>query len=164
MKRIALIVSILVFGLFACKNGKREIQVLLTDAPGDYEEVNIEIREVKVNFNKDADGWLALNPAPGIYDLLEFQNGVTTPIANGTVPDGTVKELRLVLGPDNTVKVDGVYYPLVLSSQGESGLKIKVDTKLEKDLNTITIDFDAAQSVVKEQNGVYRLHPVIILK
>lgn len=162
--RTIIITACIMLSLIACKNGKRELQVLLTDAPAEYEEVNIEIVDVKVNYNKDTASWVSLSTNAGIYNLLDFQDSITTPIANGTVPEGTVKELRLILGSNNTVKVNQQTYPLTLTSQGQSGLKIKLNKKLEKDLNVITIDFDAAQSVVKEQNGEYKLHPVIMLK
>jgi hypothetical protein len=164
MKRLAFFAAVAAFSLFSCKSGKRELQILLTDAPGDFEEVNIDLKDVRVNFHNDTAGWVSLSTNVGIYNLLDFQNGVTTPIANGNVPDGTVKELRLILGKDNSVKVDGNVYPLQLSSHEQNGLKIKINKKLEKDLNSVTIDFEAAQSVVKESNGKYKLHPVIKIK
>jgi hypothetical protein len=40
---------------------------------------------------------------------------------------------------------------------------VKVSKKLEKTLSTLTIDFDAAESV-KESNGTYKLQPVLKLK
>ena len=43
-----------------------------------------------------------------------------------------------------------------------SGLKIKIDKRLEETLNSFELDFDAASSI-KEENGNYRLDPVIRL-
>jgi hypothetical protein len=139
--------------LTACNKENGNLEVKMTDASGPYDKVNIDIQGISVKFDKDTSSWVTLNANKGIYDLLQFQNGVTT----------TVKEVRFILGSNNTVVVSGVSYPLSLSSQDESGLKVKVSKKLEKTLSTLTIDFDAAESV-KESNGTYKLQPVLKLK
>jgi hypothetical protein len=61
------------------------------------------------------------------------------------------------------VGVDGQVYPLETPSAESSGLKVKIDKELNETLNTFTLDFDAALSV-KEENGNYKLMPVIKLK
>ncbi len=149
----------------ACNRDNASMEVRMTDAAGEYDKVNIDIQGISVKFEKDTAKWVELTANKGVYDLLMFQNGITTVVATGnSLPKTTVKEIRFVLGTNNSVVVQGVSYPLVLSSQDESGLKIKISKKLEKNLNTVTIDFDAAQSIVKENNGIYRLKPVLKLK
>jgi hypothetical protein len=149
----------------ACKkdSGNSTLQVKLTDAPGDWQEVNIDLKEVKVNFNDDSTGWVSLQTKDTIYNLLGLQNGLDTLIAQATVPSKTVKEIRLVLGSHNTIKVDDQIYPLTIPSGSESGLKIKVNKKLNATLETIILDFDAGASVTQEQDG-YKLRPVIMVK
>jgi hypothetical protein len=150
--------------LTACNKENGNLEVKMTDASGPYDMVNIDIQGISVKFDKDTSKWVELTANKGIYDLLQFQNGVTTTIATSDkLPTNTVKEVRFVLGTNNTVVVSGISYPLTLSSQDESGLKVKVSKKLEKRLNTLTIDFDAAESV-KESNGTYKLQPVLKLK
>lgn len=157
------IVSSVMF--IACKkdSSTSTLQVKLTDAPGDWQEVNIDLKEVKVNFNDDSTGWVSLQTKDTIYNLLGLQNGLDTLIAQATVPTKTVKEIRLVLGSNNTIKVNDQIYPLTIPSGSESGLKIKVNKKLNATLETVVLDFDAGASVIQEQDG-YKLRPVIMVK
>ena len=146
----------------SCKkenNGLSNLQVRLTDAPAAYDQVNVDIREVRVNFRDDSTGWVSLNTNAKIYNLLALQNGVDTLLATGTVSTGIVKEIRLLLGNDNSVVVNGTSFPLTIPSGGESGLKIKVNKKLNATLETLIVDFDAALSI-KVENGGYKLRPV----
>jgi hypothetical protein len=174
MKKNLLILSVLLLSASAAfvscskdENGVISVVNLrLTDAPAAYEEVNVDIREVKVKFTDDSTdlGWVPLVTHPGVYNLLALQNGVDTLLATGAFPTQVVKEIRFILGPNNTIKDAGVVYPLIIPSGSESGLKIKVNKKLSLTLETIIIDFDAALSVKKEGNGDYKLRPVLKMK
>ena len=146
--------------------GSSTLHVRLTDAPTAYQEVNVDIREVKVKFSDDTtnSGWVILTTYPGIYNLLALQNGVDTLLATGVFPTQTVKEIRFILGPNNTIKDAGVVYPLTVPSGSESGLKLKINKSLNATLETLIIDFDAALSVVKEGTGDYKLRPVLRVK
>jgi len=146
-------------------NQAATLRVKMTDAPASYDEVNIDLKEVRVHFRDSADsaGWVSLPTNAGIYDLLGLQNGVDTLIAQGSVPMGTVKEIRFVLGDSNSIVVNGQPHPLTIPSGSSSGLKIKVGKKIATNLDSLLIDFDAALSV-KEQNGNYKLMPVLKLK
>jgi hypothetical protein len=152
---------------FACKKENSSqtstLKVRMTDAPAAWDEVNVDLQQVRVNFRDDSSGWVNLQTNAGVYNLLNLQNGVDTLIAQGSVQTGMVKEIRLVLGSNNTIKVNGVTFPLTIPSGSESGLKIKVNKNLTSSLDSLLIDFDAALSI-KEQNGSYKLMPVIKLK
>ena len=153
--------------VFACtkenSSDKTTLKVHMTDAPAAWDEVNVDLREVRVNYADDSSGWVSLSTNAGIYNLLDFQNGVDTVIAQGSVPTGVVKEIRLVLGPDNTIVVNGEEHPLTIPSGSSSGLKIKINKRISGDLDSLLVDFDAALSV-KEEEGGYKLRPVIKLK
>jgi len=177
MKKNVLILAAVLFSgsiaFYSCsKNsddtgGTSTVHVRLTDAPTVYEEVNVDIREVKIKFSDDSSntsGWVTLNTFPGIYRLLDLQNGVDTLLATGAFPFQTIKEIRFVLGPNNTIKDAGVVYPLTVPSGSESGLKLKISKDLNETLETIIIDFDAALSVTKEGTGDYKLRPVLRIK
>jgi hypothetical protein len=152
----------------SCKKDKTStLQIRLTDAPLAVEEVNVDIRSVKVKFDDDTsnvNGWYSLQTNARVYNLLGLQNGVDTVLATGNFPQNVVKEIRFELGPNNTIKDNGVVYPLVIPSGGSSGLKIKVDKKLGLTLETLVIDFDAALSIKKEGPGDYKLRPVLKIK
>ena len=168
MKQIkSVLASVLVLSMVfvACKkeSGNSTLHIRLTDAPADWDEVNIDLKEVKVNFNNDTAGWISLPTKDTIYNLLGLQNGLDTLIAQGTVPANTLNEIRLVLGDENSIKTNGQLYPLTIPSGSTSGLKIKVHKKLNATLETIVLDFDAGASVTEEQDG-YKLRPVITVK
>jgi hypothetical protein len=159
---LALVTSMV---FIACNKESRTstLHVKLTDAPGDWQEVNIDLKAVNVNFNDDSAGWVSLQAKDTIYNLLGLQNGLDTLIAQGTFPINTVKEIRLVLGDNNTIKVNDQLYPLTIPSGSTSGLKIKVNKKLNATLETIVLDFNAGASVTEEQDG-FKLRPVITVK
>lgn len=144
-------------------NGQTTLHVRLTDAPVAAEAVFIDIREVRVKFTDDDrdDNWNSLQTNMGVYDLLAYQNGIDTLLATGTFPSRELKEIRLILGPSNFIKVDGVTHPLTIPSGAESGLKIKFNRSLNATLETVILDFDAALSIHQEGNGDYKLRPVI---
>ena len=175
MKTKILIFSAILFAasiaFISCSKDKTEgtsrLNVRLTDAPTAYEEVNVDIREVRVKFSDDTlnnSGWVTLTTYPGIYNLLAYQNGIDTLLGTGVFPLQVVKEIRFVLGPNNTIKDAGVVYPLTIPSGSESGLKLKISKALNATLETIIIDFDAALSVKKEGPGDYKLRPVLKIK
>ncbi|MBY0479411.1 MAG: DUF4382 domain-containing protein [Chitinophagaceae bacterium] len=162
---IALLASTV--GFYACKKNKDEmtnLKVHLTDAPYNASEVNVDIREVNVKFTDDSSGWFAIPTVAGIYNLLEFQNGIDTLLAAGPVPRGMLKEIRFVLGSNNSIVINNTEYPLTIPSGASSGLKIKVNKTLAASVDSILIDFDAALSIIKESNGSYSLKPVLKLK
>lgn len=143
--------------------GDSTLQIRMTDAPAAWEEVNVDLVQVNVKMANDSTDWISLSTNAGVYNLLELQNGVDTLIAQGVVPDGVVKEIRLVLGNDNTIKANGQVFPLTIPSGSTSGLKIKVNKSLDASIETLLIDFDAALSV-KQEAGGFMLRPVIKLK
>lgn len=151
--------------LLSCKKDEKTVpvQFMLTDNPTALEEVNVEITGIKVNFAKDTSDWVSLDTKAGVYNLLELQNGIMDTLATGNVPDAVLKEVRLILGSNNTVKEGGQVKPLTIPSGSESGLKIKIDKDLNETLNTFVLDFDAALSIKEEGDG-YKLRPVIKLK
>jgi hypothetical protein len=134
--------------------------VHLTDAPGNFTEVNIDIQSVLVKTSNGSE--IELNVNPGVYNLLDFQNGVDTLIATGTLDSSSVSQIRLILGKNNSVLVDSVQYPLEVPSGSQSGLKLQVHHVLKAGVAYhVTLDFDANKSIVKTGNGRYKLKPVI---
>ena len=166
MKNIALLLATVGVIVVACtkEDSPSHLSIRLTDAPADYEEVNVDLKAVNIKFGKDSSKWVNMEVIPGIYNLLELQNGVDTLIAQGTYSTSDViKEIRLVLGTENTIVANGQEFPLVVPSGSESGLKLKVNKELNATMETLIVDFDAALSV-KEESGSYKLDPVLRIK
>ena len=156
----------LIILLFSCSedNEQARLSIRLTDAPGEYQEVLIDVQEVKVNYS-DADdsGWKTLTSTKsGIYNLLDFTNGMDTLLADEYLDAGKISQMRLVLGDDNQVKVNDEYYELKTPSAQQSGLKFNIHADLEEGITyRLWIDFDAGRSIIKKGNGDYSLKPVI---
>lgn len=140
------------------------LSIHLTDGPGDAQQVNVDIQEVLLKLANDSSHWMSLATNVGVYNLLDFQNGIDTIIATGPVPLDTLKEIRLVLGSDNTIMIDSVLYDLETPSAQQSGLKIKIDKNLGLLADSVVIDFDAEKSILETGNGKYILKPVIKVK
>jgi hypothetical protein len=166
--RYPIIVSALFLSLsfVACKkdspnsSARAFMSVRLTDAPADYDQVNIDVQSVEIH--TDGGGWQTLTTYNGIYDLLDLTNGFDTLIANDSIPAGTISQIRLVLGSNNTIMVDSVVYPLEVPSGYTSGLKINIHQVVTGGTAyTMLLDFDAGHSIVETGNGEYKLKPVI---
>src|SRR5688572_3555173 len=163
----------LMVGVSSCNNddeatGQSRMEVRLTDAPGDYQKVLIDIRGVEIhtdaNANDNSGGWTTLgNINPGIYNLLDFSNGKDTLLAASNLPAGRISQIRLILGPNNSLVLnDGTSKPLKTPSGQQSGLKVQINADLVPDVTyVVLLDFDAAKSIVERGNGDFNLKPVI---
>jgi hypothetical protein len=160
------IAATVLMAVYSCQKEESTTQltVRLTDNPYNATEVNVDIKEVKVNMRDDDGGWISLSTNQGIYNLLDFQNGIDTVLAQGIVPTGPVREIRFVLGNKNSITIDSINYPLSIPSGSESGLKLKIDRQLTSSVDSLLIDFDAAMSILQEGTGDYKLKPVLKIK
>lgn len=145
-----------------------KISVRLMDMPGDYDNVFIEVLDVMIKINAENDddtNWQSLEAInTGIYDLLELTGGIDVLLVDDfELPSGLLKEIRLVLGVNNTIVTNGETLPLQTPSAQQSGLKIKLNQILEPNTSyTFFLDFDVDASIVMAGNsGNINLKPVI---
>ena len=111
--RIFLLTALLSLFITSCSsnddNGSAQtskVTVRMTDAPGDYDEVNVEVLDVKIKSTSETgeEGWVSIgNITPGIYNLLDLTGGVNVLLADNEVPSGFLGQIRLILGEHNTV-------------------------------------------------------------
>lgn len=152
------------FLLNSCNNDNPKssypYSVRMTDAPGPYEAVFVDIQGVEITGSGGET--VSLNVNKGIYNLLDFSNGVDTLIATDTLEIAKVEQIRLILGTNNTILLDNVIYPLSTPSADQTGLKLQVHQTLQEGvLYNVLLDFDANKSIVKLGNGTYKLKPVL---
>ena len=165
---------IAILGFLSCSddndklNNTSRVQLKLVDSPGDYEEVNVEIIDVLYNSNEDEEGWTSITPdgfTPIIVDLTELIGGNDLLLSDVIIPLGMLQQIRLVLGNNNTLVIEGETSPIDLDtpSAQQSGLKLKLCTELEPGYSyTFILDWDVQKSIVKAGNsGKYILKPVI---
>ncbi len=137
------------------------VEFRLTDGPCDYDHLYIDVKGIEIH--SDSTGWQDLQPFnAGIYDILELTNGLDTLLCRTTLPVGTISQIRLILGDNNTLETDGSTYDLAVPSGSTSGLKINLHQQLLANTSySIWLDFDACKSIVRRGNGTFGLKPVI---
>lgn len=184
--------SLLLLGFTSCSkddsNSGQKLDIYLTDGPGDFDAVFIDITAVEIKVDTSAahrhddrfgdndghgddhlqrrDGfgvWQTVNFTPGIYDVLQLRNGIDSLIASTTV-NGTVRKIRFTLGANNSVVVGGVTYPLTLVNTTNNFLYVNLNDRHRGRGNggsmAVWVDFDLGRSIVYA-NGVYYLKPVL---
>jgi hypothetical protein len=175
MKKIVFVMSACLGILFwACSKssssdsattGTTTMKVYLVDGPAAYDRVYLDIQSVQVKASTDASDneWQTVNIGrKGVYNLLDFKNGLDTILGTVQLPAGRISQLRLVLGPNNAVVMNGITYPLTTPSAQQSGLKLAINADLVAGIDyKIWIDFDAARSIVQTGSGSFILKPVI---
>lgn len=138
-----------------------QLNIRLTDAPVAFDEVNIDLQQVVIK-GPGGTEVIGLNTNAGVYNLLEYQGGLDTVIADAVVPLDDVRQIRLVLGEDNTVVVNGEEYELKIPSAMQSGIKINLCLGLAAtSAYDLLLDFDAGASIHQTGNGKFIMHPVI---
>ncbi len=166
---IAMVISL---GFLGCSDDKDSntvnLRLKLIDAPGNYEEVNIEIIDIQYNSSENEEGWTSFTPVDGYpikVDLTELIAGNDLLLTDEIIPSGMLKQIRLVLSDNNTLVIKGEAEPIHLDtpSAQQSGLKLKLNSELEPGFSyTFILDWDVQKSVVKAGNsGKYILKPVI---
>ncbi|RYY39425.1 MAG: DUF4382 domain-containing protein [Chitinophagaceae bacterium] len=144
--------------------GSGRLEVYLTDAPGNFDSVFVDVQDVRVNYGSDsASGWQSLaGGARGPVNLLQLVNGNDTLLGASSLTAGRLQQIRLVLGSNNSVVVDGQRYNLETPSAQQSGLKLNIHQDVAEGVTyRLVLDFDAGRSIVRTGNGRYMLKPVI---
>ena len=135
------LLSFLLLFIQSCSNDNNDsasrVQLKLVDAPGDYQEVNVEITDIQYNTTDSEDGWKSFTPASGYpinVDLTELIAGNSLLLTDQLIPSGMMKQIRLVLGENNTLKIEGndALIPLDTPSAMQSGLKLNLNTAVRR--------------------------------
>ena len=171
------VLSLLFVFAFSCKEsddtntatqGTSKISVRLMDMPGEFDNVYIDIQDVMIKLDDDSEedsGWVSVDAInTGVYDLLELTGGINVLLLDDyQLPSGYLNKIRLILGENNSVVIDGDTFPLNTPSAQQSGLKIEVNEDLQPNINyTFLLDFNVDESIVIAGNsGNINLKPVI---
>ncbi len=140
------------------------LRVMMTDATGPFDAVNLVVTEVSVQMDAgdSTESWQVLKLENTTFDLLKLRNGVFTTLALGTVTPGHYGQIRLKLGAGSNVVVGGTTYPLTVPSGLQTGYKLVGDfTVPATGLIELALDFDASRSIIQTGNGRYMLKPTV---
>ena len=177
--RLLPLAAVALLGLAGCSKSDdaantSKLEVRLMDAPGDFQSVVLDVRQIEVHLKeeKDPDGWKTLNFSPQAINVLDYVNGRSALLVSDDFAPGDLKEIRLILGPNSyVVGRDGAQYDLKTPSGQTSGVKLKLEKATLKQRETfqLLLDFDVAKSIVERGNWKpgndkkerYLLKPVI---
>ena len=190
----ALVAFLLIFsactktGIDASAGGK--VSVFLTDGPGEFDSVFIDIQKVEVKIDNDSlhkkdddrckddddrddhqkrrddyGEWVNINFTPEIIDVLGLRNGVETKLGDANIATGTVRKIRITLGTQNRVVKNGVSSTLELRNETNNFLYVKLYDKhrqrsADSTSVSVWVDFDVANSIY-EKDGKFYLKPVL---
>jgi hypothetical protein len=120
---------------------QQHLTLYLTDGPGFFDSVLVDIKSVKVLVDTSANTrrhddndwddvgdregrnprrgdsslvWQNLNIAAGIYDILHLRNGLDTVLAATSIPKGAIRMLKIEIGTRNSLVKNHISYPLFL--------------------------------------------------
>lgn len=158
---------------------KGTLKIYLTDAPGDYKEVNINISRIEGHIagegeeGEDKGSWEVLKGWSGgkEVDLIELED-VSILLASLELAPNKYTQLRIFLNGDASLVLEGeegldgptVTVPLEIPSSVNTGIKLNRPFEIVEGMITkLTIDFDAEKSVIETGNGKYKMKPVISL-
>gem|GEM_PF-545483 len=143
--------------------GKGILKIYLTDAPGAYEEVNINISRIEGHIaDEDGEGeWVALfNPGSFEVDLLTLQD-VSILLSTSELLPNKYTQIRIFLN-DAWVVVESETHYLEIPSSANTGIKLNRPFEIKENMITeLTIDFDAEKSIIRTGSGKYKMKPVI---
>lgn len=163
-------ILLMFFTMSACEQALDDtgrFRVVLHDNPGEFEEVWIEVLQVEVNnLDDEESGWEVISEPGEHYDLLKLVNGNQAVLADTELEAGTYRQIRLILGDDNYVVVNGETHGLKTPSAQQTGVKLNIDAEIQPGITyTMGLDFDVNKSIVKRGNAPvpepYLLKPVI---
>ena len=162
--------------------GKGTLKIYLTDAPGDYLEVNIIISKIEGHIagdgeeGEDKGSWKVLKEWGGglQVDLIKLED-VSMLLASLELEPNKYTQLRLFLmggeedawvvldEPEGSEESTSIEF-LEIPSSANTGIKLNRPFEIMEGMITkLTIDFDAEKSVIKTGNGKYKMKPVISL-
>jgi hypothetical protein len=167
-------------------SGTQQFSMYLTDGPGLFDHVYVDIRSVKVLVDTSADTrkhdgmdwdrrgaddhrndsslvWQNLNITAGVYDILKFRNGADTLFASSGIVKGSIRLIKVEIGTNNSVVKDSVTYPVALPAGALNYVLIKLKGhECEEYIpgkTRIWLDFDITRSIIVDFNNKFYLRP-----
>ncbi|MGE0562235.1 MAG: DUF4382 domain-containing protein [Flavobacteriales bacterium] len=145
-------------------------EVKMTDAPGNYAALDVQITGVDVYLEND--GWVSLNHEIQHVSVLKLTNGIETLLAyKGMAKVGTYSKLRITFGNENSLTFNGGTNVGGVSGNGSATVQllwdgpreviIEIDEEVSANSEAeVLLDFQVVQSI-KEVAQQYIIDPVI---
>lgn len=132
---------------------KALVNVLLIDAPAQWDSVIVELQGVELEFVPNGrEGevqkiFLPYEPGDKQVDLSQLVGGTALPVARNEMELGVITGITLRLGPSNFLFLDETSYPLELP-EGQTDYFQAIDVDLESGISyDLILDFDLEKSI-----------------
>jgi hypothetical protein len=178
----AVVIGMMCIAFFACKKDSNNdtvpsgtvpansMVVKMTDGPGDYAGLNVEISKVEVYLQNS--GWVTLKSGSQFFNVLTLTNGAEAVVCSKTgLQAGVYSKLRITFGEENYLKlfaralIGGVevntYNTVKLGWDGPKEIEVNMQREVSVTAGaSVLFDFDVAQSISAGLQG-YILNPDI---
>jgi len=166
-----LIVAVVIVLLLIMPSGNKGVLTLqITDAPSslNIEKAFVTLSDIEVhmaqnnvngtnNETNTTSGWFVVVQGPVTYDLINITN-VKQLLGSEELDVGKYTQIRLNVESASII-INGTEYALNIPS---SKIKLIHPFNIEQnETTTLTLDFDANESVIKTGNGTYKFQPVV---
>jgi hypothetical protein len=170
---IPLFAAVLAISITACKKDdvqpntqsqQNEFKVRMTDAPGDYAGLDVEITSVEAYL--EDEGWVTLNNDAQVVSVLDLTNGNETTIAyQGSVSAGLYTKLRLTFGNQTNLMLFSSTGSGTLQANLDWGATQQVVIEIDEEVSDnssadVLLDFQVSESII-QLSQQYIINPVI---
>lgn len=163
---------VMAMGFTSCKKDKDDdndngtapaqtFKVRMTDSPGDYLQLNVQV--TKVDVYHEGNGWINLSSQTQSMNVLTLTNGAEMQLASKTnMSTGTYSKLRITFASQASVMLASGGSAINLSwTGGNQVVEININKQVTSSTGaSLLVDFNVAQSV-SEVVGVFYINPMI---
>lgn len=158
MKRIKpLLLLIFPLIILSCKefddSPKALVNILLIDAPDQWDSVMVEIQGVELEFVPNGRNgevqriFLPYEPADKLIDISQLVGGTSLPVGRNEMLLGVITGVTLKLGPENALFLEENRYELELPG-GKTDYFLPISVDLEEGISyDLILDFDLEKSI-----------------
>ena len=138
------------------------LRILLTDRPAELERLDISISSLSVHkFGDDEGLWIAVSlllESDELFNLLEFQDGRTMPLAKEAISTGNYNKIRMFIGSAFATFEGEETVPRQLDVPSEH-IEVTIDFTIEPAATTtLLVDVEAEWISISASN---RLRPIV---
>lgn len=149
----------------ACESGEERenglVNFFLVDAPGDFDEVWVEVLGVELVPAGGERLFFDYVPANKLVNVSSLVGDAVVNIGRGKVPIGVLTHMTLILGDEIYVKRSGIRTDMQYASPGNRRLEFTTNFDIMGGISyDIYIDIDLAKSVTRTEQ-TYVFDPVV---